>query len=199
MPAGTDPITLFAGGDDGFADARAIGRNSYAWALNMDCRGVGKAAPAITPTLLSSTVLAPVRSVLEWEDANGIPILLIASGIVNSSARVLKIADNALSTDDTDAGTRFTDAVLFRHDGSDQDAEMAFFCRGGASGDDVLRGRTKAGAYSENDAKADHLAVVGGDLWRSKGYKLSKLTFNSDPDTELDLALGAILRGVQPG
>ncbi|KKN69029.1 hypothetical protein LCGC14_0445010 [marine sediment metagenome] len=188
MPAGTEPITLFLGGDDGYADARAVGRNSYAWALNMDCRGAGKAALAITPTLLASAKLAPALAVLEWEDANGIPILLVASGIVNTSGRVQKITDNALSTDDTDAGTRFTDAVLFRHDGSDQDAEMAFFCRGGAAGDDVLRGRTKAGAYSENDAKADHLAVVGGDLWRSKGYRVSKLTLDTDPDTEASWA-----------
>ncbi len=188
MPAGTDPITLFAGGDDGYGDARAIGRNSYAWALNMDCRGVGKAAPSITPTLIIAQLSSPAPTIIEWEDANGIPILLVATGVVNSTGRVLKIADNAVSTDNSDAGTRFTDAVLFRHDGSDQDAEMAFFCRGGGSGDDVLRGRTKAGAYSENDAKADHLAVVGGDLWRSKGYRVSKLTLDTDPDTESNWA-----------
>ncbi|KKL13639.1 hypothetical protein LCGC14_2523750, partial [marine sediment metagenome] len=121
------------------------------------------------------------------------PIILLATGLADREARVIKINDDANTVEDTQTSQKpMTDGVIYRHDGIDQDAEVAYFCNG--SGEDVLRQRIKDGTYSSasHTAKADHLGVVGADLWRSEGYLVSKLTLNTDPGIDTNWAVTKI-------
>lgn len=183
----TPPVTIFSGGDDGYGDAVAAGRNAYAWTFNGDCRAFGRAVPSIVPTGIGIKLDAIPRGIgaaFEWEDSSGRPIILLAGASLVSGTMqrsVAKIQDGAFSIEDNQSGAAYTGGVLYRHDGSDADAETAYFCNG--DDQDVLMQRTKAGVYSAagHDIKADGLAVISGDLWLWQGYKIAKCTWNADP------------------
>ncbi len=184
---GDRDIYLFWGGDDGAGDALNVGRNSYHWTFNMNCLANGRAVPSINPTLISFEATAKITSAFEWRNTSNNPIILYSTGLADGSSRIVKIEDGAIATDeDTAAAKQYTHGVLYRHDGSDADVEAAFFCQGSASGDSVIHRRIKDGTVNTaGDAKADRLAVIGADLWRvTAGYKLEKLTANTNPLTD---------------
>lgn len=186
MPTGDRDITLFQGGSGGYGDALNVGRDSYAWAFNWDCRALGRAVPAIHPTGIGTQPsTAKIAAAFEWRNTSNNPIILYATGIADGTSRVAKIEDGAISTDNDQAsGKQYTHGVLYRHNGSDADVEAAFFCQG-AAGLAIIR-RDKDGTYdTSGDAKADRLAVIGSDLWRvTGGYKLEKLTVDTSPITD---------------
>lgn len=183
MPGpGKDPIFLFAGGDDGYGDAINVGRNAYHWANGWDCRGGSGAAVAPAPTSIGNLWFQrEIVAAFEWENSSGIPILLFAAGGAGSKKRSGRLQDGTEFLEQNVSASPFTGGVLYRHDGSDPDVEMAYFCNG--SGNDVILQRNKAGAYADagHDAKADLMAVIGSDLWITQGYKIAKCTLNADP------------------
>lgn len=185
MPTGERDIILFAGGSDGYGDAVSRGRDSYHWAANWDMRS-GRAIPAQIPIRVGVAAGRdyhnPITFAFEWEDSNGVPLVLFGTGNGSASARVFSLKDSTTASDNAQAIDPYTSGVLFRHDGSAADTEMAYFCNGTAN--DVLVQRNKAGTYATagHDAKADLLAVIGSDLYRvTSDYLVSKLTLNSDP------------------
>jgi hypothetical protein len=125
-----------------------------------------------------------IGAAFEWEDSSNRPIILVAGAALVSGAiqrTVAKIQDGGFLIEDNQSGAAYTGGVLYRHDGSDADAAMAYFCNG--DDQDFLRQRNKSGTYSStgHDIKADGLAVIGSDLWLWQGYKIMKCTFNADP------------------
>jgi len=191
MPPDTRLIDIFAGGSEGYGDAQDVGRDTYNWTMNWCCGPYGTAAPAPVPTGLSVTagdIPREITSVIDWESTMTRPFLLIVGAKVSGGTvyrAVAKIQDGAFSIENFQSGSPYTSGILYRHDGSDADEEAAFFCNGNAQ--DEIERRKKNGAYTSDgidDAKADILAIVGGDLWRAKGYKLSQLTINTSPGTD---------------
>ena len=183
---GDRDIALFAGGAGGYGWALNPGGDVYHWAVNMDCRN-GRADLVPGPTSvegLTGAELFSVRpgAILDWEDTSDVPLLLIPQGLANSS-KVNEFKDGATTTGDSGGISKpWLGGVIYRHDGSDADAEVAFFCDG--SGNTVIRSRLKDGTYDStgHEAKADSLWVIGGDLWRAIDiYKLEKLTLATDP------------------
>jgi hypothetical protein len=183
MPVGDRDITLFAGGTGGYGDALDVGRDSYPWNFGFDMTAPGRATAGLKVTALGAAVVAEPQTVIEWETAAGNPLILIPTGKPSGAARfVVELADNASTLTDSRSGQPYTSAVLYRHDGSSADAEVAFFCNGDASS--AIRRREKDATYGDGvgTAKADLLAVVGSDLWRVLNkYQLNKLVINTDP------------------
>ena len=150
----------------------------YNWTLNWDLHS-GAAAPALNVTKIDYNQIAPVTDAFEWTDTSDNPLILFGTGIVGGGpAGVLKVQDGAVSQDTTFAAATVTSCVLYRHDGSDANVEAAYFALGVGK---LLRRRIKAGTYSSGTADADKLAVVGSDLWRSKGALVSKCDRDTDP------------------
>ncbi len=186
MPQGEGDITLFDGGLGGYGWATDIGAHGYHWAINMDMRN-GRADLVAGPTAVGGTNLR-VRPgvILDWEDDNGIPEILIPQGTADTSS-VLLVQDSTTANEAIDDDSvPLLGGAIYRHNASDADVEMAFFCSG-TSGDEIIS-RTDAAVYVTNKAsgaKADLLAVIGPDLWRViDGYKMEKLTLNNDPLVE---------------
>ncbi len=199
MAQGEGAITVYRGGELGYGDAEDVGRQTYAWALNMDCRS-GKAVPAIVPTSVDETLYPPFQGVFEWVDSSDDPFFLFTQGKDGSNIaqrRTFKFENGVLTQEDNVAGDIYTGGVLFRHDGTSADNEMAFFCNGFSG--NTIRTRTKAGVYGTGSAgaKADQLYAIGADLWRVRGgYKLQKLTLNTDPGDESNWAANSIEVGL---
>ena len=183
---GDRDIHLFQGGSGGYGWAVNPGADVYHWAVNMDCRnGRANLVPGpVSVEDLTSTEVFGVRpgAILDWEDTDGVPFLLIPQGRAATN-RVNEFKDGAtLVSDSLSLNKPYLGGVVYRHDGSDADAEVAFFCDG--SGNNAIRSRLKDGTYdgTSHDAKADSLWVVGGDLWRViDGFKLEKLIISTDP------------------
>ena len=183
---GDQDIFLFQGGDDGYGDSLDRGRNSYNWAYNWDFTPVGTSAPVPSPlrkTIISaaSWPQAPITAAFEWRDTNNLPRVHWATGRGSTSAQAIRLTpDNTIGITDTGVDP-FTKAVLYRNDGSDADAEVAWYCNG--SGNDNLFEQLKDNTFrnASHDIKFDGLAVVGSDLWGWQGYKVRKLTTDSDP------------------
>jgi hypothetical protein len=185
------PITIYDGGEDGYGySVRVPGLKTYHWAYNMDNRVAGKAVPALAPLFLSGTTYWPYATPVEWEEADGLPLLLMFSGTGGGAGGAVtwRVRDTVFTNEDTQGSTApYTDAVLYRYDqdgGVDADEEMIFMCNG--SGEDNLFRRKKdatidQGATSAHDVKADHFGVVGGNLWIAQGYKVSQCTSDADP------------------
>ncbi len=182
------PIVLFEGGADGYGDAVATRRQSYAWSYNTDCRSGSQAVPSTIPGALGldeGSIARPIKDAFEWEtnDSVPIPLILMAGATVSAGSvqrSVGKIRDGSFAAEDTRSGEGHTAGILYRHDGSDPDTEMAFFVNG--DGQDVMLSRTKAGVYAATGtSKADLLSVVGSHLWRTEGYVIRKLTVDTDP------------------
>ena len=179
MP-GKDPIVLFNGGNDGFGYARHIpGINGFHWCMNWDSRTLGVSVPAMAPILVESSSQHgnAIVAAFEWEDSNNIPILVVAGGDGTAEAIASTLSgvdgDYAHNTQTIDF---YTGGVLFRNNTT----EMAYFCNG--IGNDFLITRNKAGTYATTtEVKADGLFVVGNDLYRTDGFRISKLTADSDP------------------
>ena len=191
MPEGDRPITLFAGGTGGYGDALDVGRDSYNWAIGYDFSALGRATVALAPTDLdtgSGGIVMEIGAAFEVRDSAGSPGILVANGLANAFRRVGVIRNNGYTpAEDLEGGASYTGGVHYRHDGSDANAQMSFFCNG--TDGSVIRRRTvdATGAiYSDGtDAKADQLFVVGADLWRAiDGYKLEKLVLGTDPGVE---------------
>lgn len=178
-----EPVLLFAGGNEGFGDALASGRDRYPWAFNFNSLTPGRIAPSLAPTLVSLLTNAPVEFAFEWETTAGVPLILYGSGASADAYRILKIQDNAITQDVLGAaGTgRAADGVLYR----DGDTEAAFIAGQTASATRFMVKRIQDGTYSLGDATADRLGVVGAELWRAiDGYKLEQLTADTSPITE---------------
>lgn len=190
MPAVDREVAVFSGGSAGYGDAISVGRDSYASTFNWDARAFGRAAPSVAPLGLgvsAGDIPREVGAVVEWESVTGRPILLIAGARITGGAifrAVGKVQDEAFTIEDFQSGVPYVTAVLFRHDGSDPNAEMAFFANGADA--DAIRTRTKAGTYSSanHTAKADVLSVVGSDIWRAKGYLIASIVRETDPTVD---------------
>lgn len=192
MAKDTQPVVLFGGGAGGFGDAQDMGRDTYNFSMNWQCGPHGTAAPAPVPTGLGITagdIPREITSVIEWESATTRPFMLMTGAKVSGGVvfrAVGKVQDGSFTIEDFQAGDPYTDAVLYRHDGSDIDAEAAFFCNGYTK--DEIERRLKSGGYTSDgidDAKADLLAIVGSSLWRVlDGYKLQELTLDTSPGTD---------------
>lgn len=185
------PITIYDGGEDGYGySVRVPGLKTYHWAYNMDNRVAGRAYPALAPLEMAGDGYTPITAALEWEEADGLPLLLFTTGAGGSggASLIYRVKDTAYETDDSQGSTiPYTDAVLYRYDqdgGVDADEEMVFLCNGSAN-DNLFRrkkdGTVDQGATSAHDVKADHFGVVGGNLWISQGYKVSQCTSDADP------------------
>ena len=178
-------ILLFRGGSEGYGDAINVGRDRYHWSFNMDCRALGRATVSnIMDKLSSSTGIdGEATAMFEWVDNStpNQPIILVA-GRNNTQRYVILIQNDSETLENQNTSAGYTDAVLYRE--SDGTTEMAFFCNG--SSEDALEQRSKGASYSRSghDAKADHLSLVGGDLWRSVGSTVSKLTLDTDPGVD---------------
>ena len=178
-------VVLFHGGDDGYGDSINRGRNSYNWVHNWDCSPVGTSTPSASPAkVIMSTVglwpQNPIASAFEWRNANNQPELHWFYGDGAAAARhALYNTSFALETTVVDPWLK---AVLYRNDGSDADAEVAWMCNGAAN--DNIHELLKDGTGPRNtshDVKYDGLAVVGGDLWGWAGNKIRKLDLDADP------------------
>ncbi|KKN05887.1 hypothetical protein LCGC14_1082810 [marine sediment metagenome] len=184
MPVGDRDITLFAGGSGGYGWAVNPGADVYHWVLNMSCR-IGRADLVPGPASFGNQTISyrpPVM--IDWEDSDGVPLLLVPGGL-KGDGRVVKITDGATTLEDSGGGTEaYTGAVLYQHDDSDADTEVAYFCNG--TGEGALRIRNKAGTYNTiGTATADQLYVIGSDLWRViDSYKLEKVVLGTFPGTE---------------
>ncbi len=185
---GDQDIFLFRGGDDGYGDSLNRGRNSYNWAYNWDCTPVGTSVPVPSPLRediggTANWPTAPITAAFEWRDSNNLPIVRWFAGQGSAIAQLIRLQPNNTPSVTNAAGSvdPWTKAVLYRNDGSDADAEVAWLCNG--SGNDniyeVLKNNTIRNA--NHDIKFDGLAVVGSDLWGWQGYKVRKLTTDSDP------------------
>jgi hypothetical protein len=183
-----ETITVFSGGEDGYGDAVASGRRSYAMTVNMDNRAPGRAVPSVVPRgmgLKRSDIAREVGAAFEWETSAGVPFILIAgAGIVDGAVKrtVSKLQDGELTLEDSQSGTGYTGGFLYRYSGGQPDDAAAFFCNG--DDQNVIRRRNIVAGYDEDDGKAGLLAVVGSHGWRSEGYKVAKLTINTDPATD---------------
>lgn len=186
------PIVLFSGGRDGVGDAVNVGRDSYAYTYNFDCRS-GRAVLSVAQVRANLTFQGPVTAAFEWEAATTeIPILFFAGGDGTTGAIVHEVKDDSVSTS-TQSQDPYTDGILFKYDKdatTDPNEEMAWFCNGQAN--DAFIRRKKDGTYtsSGHDAKADKLGVVGSDFYRGSGYLLAKLTADTDPGTESNWGTG---------
>lgn len=188
---GRYPVVILGTGRDGYADATKHPlRDGYALTFNMDHRD-GVSAPSPVPTSISVTagdIPRGVTAAFEWETETNRPFILTAGGRIEGTTvqhAVGKIQDGTFSIEDSRTGNPYTGAVLYRHDGTDVDAEMAFFCNG--DDQDAVRPRNKAGGYpapATGDAKADLLEVVGSYLWRTANAVARLLTRDTDPTTD---------------
>ena len=178
-------ILLFRGGAEGYGDAINVGRDTYHWSFNMDCRALGRATVSNVMDILSSStgIDGEATAMFEWVDNStpNQPIILVA-GNNNTQRYVIRIQNDSETLENANTSAGYTDAVLYRE--SDGTTEMAFFCNG--QSEDAIEQRNKAGTFTKSghDAKADHLSLVGGDLWRSKGSTVSKLTLDTDPGVD---------------
>lgn len=191
MAKGEDPIVLFSGGSDGYGDAINVGRDSYAWTYNFDCRS-GRAVPSTAQTRLGTIPGAPYTAAFEWESTANLPFLLLAEGTGTSTARVAKIEDDS-STSASQSIDPYTDGILFKYDKdatTDPDEEMAWFCNGQSNDAFVRRKKDATFSSAGHDAKADVLGVVASDFYRGKGYLFSKLTADTDPGTDSNWGVG---------
>ncbi|KKL08093.1 hypothetical protein LCGC14_2579330, partial [marine sediment metagenome] len=188
MPVGDRDITLFAGGTDGYGDALNVGRDSYAWAIGFDFSARGRATLAIVPssvTTSSGGILTEIGAAFEFRNTAGDPLILVANGLANTTRRVGLLENNTYTPDDdSESGVAYTGGVLYQHDDSNADTEVAYFCNG--TGKTALRIRNRAGTFNTiGTATADQLAVIGSDLWRViDAYKLEKLVLGTFPGTE---------------
>jgi len=185
-------IDLFKGGFEGFGDAINIGRDAYHWNFNINCLAAGRAVPSFAPTNILFHVTAPITSAFEWHTSDATPpvspMILYSTGLADTTSRVARIMNNTIITDEDQASTkRYTHGVLYRHDGTNADAEAAFFCRGSGAAGSPIRRLLQSGVYAQDTAKADRLVVVGPDLWRViDGYKMEKLVADQSPLSELN-------------
>src|SRR3990172_8313195 len=185
-------IDLFKGGFEGFGDAINIGRDAYHWNFNINCLAAGRAVPSFAPTNILFHVTAPITSAFEWHTSDATPpvspMILYSTGLADTTSRVARIMNNTILTDEDQASTkRYTHGVLYRHDGTNADAEAAFFCRGSGAAGSPIRRLLQSGVYAQDTAKADRLVVVGPDLWRViDGYKMEKLVADQSPLSELN-------------
>ncbi len=186
MPQGEGDIILFDGGLGGYGWATDQLQHGYHWAINMDCRN-GRADLVAGPTRVRAKSLQ-VRPgvILDWADGNDIPEVLIPHGLAGSSIVTLFQDDTTADEAIADDSAPLLGGAIYRHNASDEDVEMAFFCSG-TSGDEIIS-RTDAASYTTDTASgatADLLAVIGPDLWRViDGYKMEKLTLNNNPLVE---------------
>ena len=167
MPAGEEDIVLFGGGIDGSGYAHSIGRDTYHWSVGFDCRS-GKAVPAAAYTrVLSNVEFSPVKCLFEWELATFEPILIWTGGDGAGNATIYEW-ENATLTESDHNQPFFTAGVLYRHDGSDLDAEVAWFCNGSSANAMIERLKDGTIRNTSHDAKADLITVtvtaVGGDF-----------------------------------
>lgn len=178
------PIVLFRTGRDGYGWSRnQDGVDGYHWAMNWDCRVPGRAAVStIAKRDLSGTPFVP-NDIIEMNDSNGNPLLVIVGQQATGQAMVDELADQTIASDVDEAKTPYVTAVVYRHDGTTATTEAAFLGRGGASTDDVMVRRKLDGTYSDADAnnRADVLAVVSDTLWRAEGHLMKSLTLEADP------------------
>ena len=191
MATNEDPIVLFGGGSDGFGDAINVGRDSYPWSINMDSRALGRTVPSVAPTGLGVTagdIPREITAVVEWETPTGRPILLLAGGRISGGSvfrAVGKVEDEAFTIEDFQSGVPYVTGVLFRDAGA---TEMAYFANG--DGENGMRTRTKAGGYADGTAEADVLSVVGSDIWRALGYRISNIVRDTDPAASVSWNFG---------
>lgn len=147
----------------------------------MDSRVRGRAVPSLNFTKIGATPARPVAAVVEWEDELGNPFLLIAGGKDTATGRVSRVKDGSYAADEdlAPAGVH-TDALVFRHDGSDAEASVTFLPLGEGT---TMRRRLKNGTYEAvTSADADKLGQVASDLYRAKGHQMSKVEpRGSDP------------------
>ena len=202
MARGTAPVTLFDGGQDGFGYSLKVpGLHTYNWAINMNCEQAGVAYPENLPFKTDAWVLGnsakagnnPITVAFEWVDASGYPMLLWATGDGAADAKLLTYSAVPAGLNvDSQAIDPYTGGVLFRHDGTNADTPMAYFCNGSAN--DGLAQRNVAGTVALHtggtEAKADSLWVIGSDLWLVAGYKIRKWN-GGDPglDASYDTAI----------
>ena len=199
---GADPIVLFSGGADGYGDAVNVGRDSYHWTFNSSCLALGRMLPSLVPQSVGLSTgdiinIAAQASAFEWQDTGGNPILLIPNVKIDGGAvkrALAKIEDTAFTTAVLTGGI-YEDGILYRYDKdatTDPDEEMAWLSSGGEGSQSVIARRKLDGTLSASghDARADVFGVVGGDLWRSKAYKASKLTSDTDPGTDSNWGTG---------
>lgn len=186
MPRNDTPIHLFLGGSQGFGDSINIGRDAYHWAVNWDCSQLGGSTPAqgyATISMSATTFYKPAADLIEWEDdaTRGVPLVLVPGFSSALTSQVLEFKNATVSSAGPALTSAYTAGVLYRNDGADANAEMAYFCNGAAN--DVVVQRNKAGTYSQtaHTAKFDLLRVVGSDLWATNGYRIYKMTAEADP------------------
>ncbi len=184
---GEQPIDIFRGGDDGGLYALNIGLDTYHWTINWDCRPRGTSVPAMAPIKfgIASGSIRRVESAIAWEETSSlVPFVLGAGHSANfNTFGIAKFKDGSLDGGfKAEVSTqRALRAVLYRNDGSDADAEVVWLCNG--SGNEGLFELLKDGTLrnTSHTQKADGLAVIAGDLWSWSGYKIQKLTVDSDP------------------
>lgn len=181
-------IPIFDGNPvDGYGDAiKQERRSSYNWNYNWDDRFPGRSVPALAPTKYAAVSAINYKQFswgFKWEDATTLrPFVITGSGAASIAETVI-LRDGAISADGEDASSSapVTGGVLFRHDGSDVDAEMAYFARAGT----IIWQRNKAGTYADTDHTISPygIYVVGSDLWivAANGYEIQKWTLDTDP------------------
>ena len=186
-----DIVIFTEGGDDGMGHAQGDGEG-YNWTLNWDCRPRGTSAPANAPNIYSliGTAAFNTKRVVaagEWLDSNSEPFIWFFGGDVGGANALAASFKDGSGASELVAVAPFTSAVLFRHDGSDADAEMIYACNGsGAGGANIYQIPKAAGGLGTatnagHGIKADLLAVLGSDFWMAQGYRVRKWLNEADP------------------
>ncbi len=190
MAMGERDIHIFLGGDDGGGDSLNIGRDAYHWTLNWNCLPLGAAVPSIAPVFVAANLFGPIGFVLEMLDDNDRPMLLGGMGIGSDAGGIsflIQFQDGTVTVENqTSSEAPWTGGVLYRYDDAGTaDNAAAWFGNGvsGGAGHVTLHSRDPDGTIgtSSHTQYADSLWVIGSDLWISQGYKVLKLTTDSDP------------------